>query len=308
MKFRSHQFSFTQEGSIRIDKFLADQLVDVSRSSIQKYIQKGFVTVDDLPIEKANFKIEMGQVVNIDIPEEQDQVLLSEQIVLDVIYVDENTIVINKPAGMVVHPGAGNETGTVVNALLAYWPEIAGVGDAERPGVVHRLDRETSGVLLIARTQKAYEWYVSQFKSRKTQKTYLALVDGHPPTPEGRIVAPILRDPKHRQRMAVALQGQGRNAVTEYFRLKQYPDHDYLEVHPLTGRTHQIRVHLAYLGCPIVGDTIYGRKHPSIEINRFFLHAQGLSIRLPGEKQLTYFNARIAPDLQLVLNDLESRH
>lgn len=308
MKYSLHQITFQAAEPQRIDKFLADQLAQVSRSSIQKYIQKGLVFVDDLPIDKANIKLESGQVVTIEIPEQEDQILQAENLYLDVIYVDENTIVINKPAGMVVHPGAGNDTGTVVNALLAGWPEIAEVGDPERPGIVHRLDKETSGILLIARNQKAYEWYVSQFKNRKTKKTYLALVDGHPPTPSGRIEAPILRDAKHRQRMAVGLQGQGRAAITEYFRLSHFPDHDYLEVHPLTGRTHQIRVHLAYLGCPIVGDTIYGRRHSSIEMERFFLHAQSLVISLPGEKQLTTFHAKLPADLQAILDTLTEVH
>jgi len=306
MRFSLHQFTYQDPQPGRIDKFLADQLADVSRSSIQKFIQKGLVTVDGLPIEKSNTRLESGQVVSIEIPEQEDHALLAEDLTLDVIYVDENSIVINKPAGMVVHPGAGNESGTVVNALLAQWPEVSEVGDPERPGIVHRLDKETSGVLLIARNQKAYEWYVSQFKSRKTKKTYLALVDGHPPTPEGRIEAPILRDAKHRQRMAVGLQGQGRSAITEYFRVKQFHDHDYLEVHPLTGRTHQIRVHMAYLGCPITGDTIYGHKHPSIEMGRFFLHAQSLLISLPREKQLTSFHAKLPHDLQLILAKLEN--
>ncbi len=306
MKYTLHQFTYLNTDAGRIDKFLADQLLDVSRSSIQKFIEKGLVSVDGLPIDKASTKLENCQVVSIEVPEQEDQILLAEKIALDVIYVDENTIVINKPAGMVVHPGAGNDTGTVVNAILAQWPEIADVGDPERPGIVHRLDKETSGVLLIARNQKAYEWYVSQFKSRKTKKTYLALVDGHPPTPEGRIEAPILRDAKHRQRMAVGLQGQGRSAITEYFRVKQFHDHDYLEVHPLTGRTHQIRVHMAYLGCPITGDTIYGHKHPSIEMGRFFLHAQSLLISLPREKQLTSFHAKLPHDLQLILAKLEN--
>jgi 23S rRNA pseudouridine1911/1915/1917 synthase len=305
MKFSLYQFTYQNAEAGRIDKFLAENLTDISRSSIQKLIQKGLVCVDGLPIEKSNAKVATGQVVSIEVPEQEDQALLAENIELDIIYIDANTIVINKPAGMVVHPGAGNDSGTVVNALLSQWPEIACVGDPERPGIVHRLDKETSGILLIARNQKAYDWYVSQFKNRKTKKTYLALVDGHPPTPEGRIEAPVLRDAKHRQRMAVGLQGQGRSAITEYFRIKNFRKHDYLEVHPLTGRTHQIRVHMAYLGCPITGDTIYGHKHPSIEMGRFFLHAQSLLISLPREKQLTTFHAKLPEDLQVVLDTLE---
>lgn len=306
--FKTFQFEFTGDEVLRIDKFLVDCLQDVSRTRIQKLIQDGYVTVDGLPVEKVGQKLAAGQIISIDIPNPEQQSLICEDIDLDVIYVDEHAIVINKPAGMVVHPGAGNETGTLVNAALAKWPELAGVGDPERPGVVHRLDKETSGILLLARTPKAYDWFVAQFKSRKAKKIYLALVDGHPPTPEGRIEAPIHRDPKHRQRMAVALLGQGRNAITEYFRLKQFAKHDYLEVHPLTGRTHQIRLHLAYLGCPIVGDTVYGHKWSSLPLERFFLHASWLAICLPGEKQFTHFSTRLPEDLQTILADLENIH
>jgi len=304
VKIKTLRFDYDKEDTTRLDKFLVDCLVDISRSKIQKLILEGFVLVDGFPVNKNGLKIVQGQSINIDLPEEGDQPLEAEDIPLDVIYIDENAIVINKPAGMVVHPGAGNDSGTVVNAALGKWPELNSVGDPERPGVVHRLDKETSGVLLLARNPKAYGWFVSQFKQRKTKKAYLALVDGHPPTPEGRIEAGLHRDPKHRQRMAVALMGQGRSAITEYFRIKQFEDHDYLEVHPLSGRTHQIRVHLAYIGCPIVGDTLYGRKKSSLPLGRFFLHAQRLSICLPGEKQLTTFKSNLANDLFTQLSQL----
>ncbi len=307
MKIKTFRFGYDQEDTIRLDKFLVDCLVDISRSKIQKLIQDGFVLVDGLPVNKNGLKIVQGQLISIDLPEEQDWHLEAEDIPLDVIYLDDNAIVINKLAGMVVHPGAGNDSGTVVNAALGKWPELNSVGDPERPGVVHRLDKETSGVLLLARNPKAYNWFVSQFKQRKTKKAYLALVDGHPPTPEGRIEAGLHRDPKHRQRMAVALMGQGRSAITEYFRIKQFADHDYLEVHPLSGRTHQIRVHLAYIGCPIVGDTLYGRKKSSLPLGRFFLHAQQLSICLPGEKQLTMFKSKLADDLSSQLLELQEQ-
>ena len=217
-------------------------------------------------------------------------------------------IAVNKPSGMVVHPGAGNSSGTLVNALLAYDPAIRQVGEVDRPGVVHRLDKETSGVVIFARTDKAYKWLVRQFKSRDLDKKYLALVDGHPPTPTGRIEAPITRDTKIRTRMAVGLRGQGKPAVSEYFELERFEAHTFLEVHPITGRTHQIRVHLNYIGVPVVGDTVYGRRHPSIEMDRFFLHAKSLAVRLPGERAPHIFSAPLPESLQLILVNLRNQH
>ncbi|HOG77141.1 MAG TPA: RluA family pseudouridine synthase, partial [Anaerolineaceae bacterium] len=174
-------------------------------------------------------------------------------------------------------------------------------------GVVHRLDKETSGVLVLARNQSAYDWLVRQFKSRKTEKYYLALVDGQPPTPSGRIEAAVGRDPKFRQRMAIVYEGKGRKAVSEYHTVQSFHDHTLLEVHPLTGRTHQIRVHLAYLGCPVVGDRVYGRRKSSLALGRFFLHAAKLRIILPGEKNATEFLAVLPDDLKSVLDNLSSQ-
>ncbi|MCJ7695373.1 MAG: RluA family pseudouridine synthase [Anaerolineaceae bacterium] len=302
------KFTYDQQESLRIDKFLVGVIEDVSRARIQTLIAEGCVFIDDLPVNKSNQQIELGQIVTIEVRDIVQNSLEAKQIPLDVIFCDNNAIVINKPSGVVVHPGAGNESDTIVNAILWQWPEIRSVGEADRPGIVHRLDKETSGVLLIARTQKAYEWFVEQFKQHKTLKTYITLVDGHPPTPEGRIEAPIHRDPKYRQKMAVATKGQGRPAITEYFRIKTFRDHDLLEVHLLTGRTHQIRVHMNYIGCPVAGDGLYGRKKSSIAIDRFFLHASQLSICLPGEKNLTTFKAELAGDLNEVISILENQY
>jgi len=302
------KFTFDKQESLRVDKFLVDVIEDVSRARIQTLILDGCVFIDGLPVNKSNQKVESGQIVTIEIKDLVQNTLEAKQIPLDVIYCDKNVIVINKPSGIVVHPGAGNETDTIVNAILWQWPEIRNVGEAERPGIVHRLDKETSGILLVARTQKAYEWFVEQFKQHKTLKTYITLVDGHPPTPEGRIEAPIHRDPKYRQKMAVATKGQGKPAITEYFRIKTFRNHDLLEVHLLTGRTHQIRVHMNYIGCPVAGDELYGRKKRSISINRFFLHASQLSICLPGEKNLTTFKAEMAEDLKEILSTFENQY
>ena len=302
MKQTTCQYEVCEDQTGRVDKFLSDQLPDISRSQIKGFIESGNVTLNGVVIDKAGEKVKIGDTITILIMEDDSDGVVPEELPLDIIYEDQNVIVINKEAGLVVHPGAGNFSGTLVNALLAYYPPIREVGEKERPGVVHRLDKDTSGVVIFAKTDKAYKWLVNQFKKRNTQKAYLALVDGKPPTPTGRIEAPIIRDQKERTRMAVGLQGQGKHAVSEYFTIEEFQKHTYLEVHPITGRTHQIRVHLSYLKVPVVGDTLYGRRHPSIEMDRFFLHAKSLSIRLPGDRVPKMFNADLPEDLQKILD------
>ncbi len=298
------ELRYEGESGLRLDKYLAQSEPDYSRVQFQQIIADGGVCVNREVQQKSSFKLESGSTVTYSLPEAAETHLLHQAIAIDVIYVDENVIVVNKPAGMVVHPGAGNTQDTLVNAILHRWPDIARVGEAQRPGIVHRLDKETSGVLILARNETAYNWLVRQFKSRKTRKTYLALVDGEPPTPTGRVEAAIGRDEKIRQRMAVVYGDKGKNAITEYRSLQKFTDHTLLEVHPLTGRTHQIRVHLAFLGCPVTGDKIYGRRKRSIEIPRFFLHAHKLSIKLPGDEEPTEFTAPLATDLKEVLSAL----
>ena len=299
------ELRYEGEGAIRLDKFLAQSELNVSRVQFQQLIAEGGVCVNGEVQQKPAFKLEPGSTVTYSFPQHEEAHLLHQAIAVDVIYVDENVIVVNKPAGMVVHPGAGNTRDTLVNAILHRWPDIARVGEEERPGIVHRLDKETSGVLILARNESAYNWLVRQFKSRKTKKTYLALVDGEPPTPTGRVETAIGRDEKNRQRMAVAYGDKGKNAITEYHTLERYADHTLLEVQPLTGRTHQIRVHMAFLGCPVTGDKIYGRRKKSIDIPRFFLHAHKLTIKLPGEEEPTEFTAPLAADLKEILTTLE---
>ena len=293
------------EDPIRLDKFLAQVEPEVSRVQFQQLIADGSVVVNGAIQQKPAYKLEPGSLVTYQVPVQEEANLLRQSIDVEVLYLDENVVVVNKPTGMVVHPGAGNQQDTLVNAILNRWPEIASVGEAERPGIVHRLDKDTSGVLILARNQTAYSWLVRQFKSRKTKKTYLALVDGEPPSPTGRIETAIGRDEKNRQRMAVVYGDKGRNAVTEYQTLESFKNHTLLEVQPLTGRTHQIRVHLAFIGCPVTGDKIYGRRKKTLEISRFFLHAYKLAIKLPDEDEPTEFTAPLAADLKEVLSTLE---
>ena len=305
MTQKEYRFVVKQEEYLRMDIFLSDQLPNYSRSKIKRFIQSGNVTVDGMVAKKAGTKIKAGSVVGMLIQDDESEGITPENLPLNIIYEDDHVIVLNKTAGMVVHPGAGNPSGTLVNALLAYYPPIRNVGEAERPGVVHRLDKDTSGVLIFAKTDKAYRWLIKQFKSRELQKIYLALVDGHPPTPSGRIEAPIERDIHHRTRMAVGMRGQGKLAISEYFELQRFINHSLLEIHLITGRTHQIRVHLKYIGVPVVGDVLYGHRHPSIKLERNFLHAKSLSVKLPDDRVPKTFEAPLPDELKSILFELE---
>ncbi len=301
-------YSFTCQGvgAQRLDKFLVSCLPEFSRSWLQGLIQEGFVRVDGVVAAKAGQAVEDGDVVEVTVPPPEPSQLVPEAIPLQIVYEDSHLMVINKPAGMVVHPAAGHASGTLVHAALAHVPELEGINGEQRPGVVHRLDKDTSGLILMAKDDHTQHWLQDQFRLRKVRKIYLALVDGHPPTPQGRIEAPIGRDPAHRKQMAITSPEKGRAAISEYFTRQRFAEHTLLEVHPLTGRTHQIRLHLAFIGCPIVGDLVYGRKKPSLSIARHFLHAAQLTVTLPGEQAPRTFEAPLPPDLQAVLIKLQA--
>jgi len=295
-------FRFDKQTPERLDKFLVGLLQEFSRSRLQALIAEGLVEVDGQAAKKAGQMLESGSSVTVRIPPPAPTDLLAEEIPLDIVFENEELIVVNKPAGMVVHPAAGHASGTLVNAVLGYDPEIEGIGGEERPGVVHRLDKETSGLILMAKNERAHRWLQDQFRLRKVEKTYLALVDGKPPTPAGRVEAYIGRDPSHRKRMAIVPESRGREAISEYKTIESFRNHTLLEFHPLTGRTHQIRLHCAFLGCPIVGDQVYGRKKASVEIDRHFLHAHRLKIVLPGEREARLFEAPLPAELVEVLD------
>jgi 23S rRNA pseudouridine1911/1915/1917 synthase len=291
------EFQFEGEGALRLDKFLVTCLPDFSRSRLQALIEGGFILIDGKPAHKSGQLIDCHNCVQVHIPAPEPTNLVPEDIPLDVIFENEDVLVVNKPAGMVVHPAAGHTSGTLVHAALAHAPEMEGVGGEKRPGVVHRLDKDTSGLILIAKNDYAHRFLQDQFRLRKTVKTYLALVDGKPPTPTGRIEAPVGRDGVHRKLMAVTGIKKGREAVSEYRTLDVFNEHTFLEVHPLTGRTHQIRVHMQFIGCPVAGDTVYGHRQSTIPINRQFLHASRLTILLPGEKMPRTFEAPLPVEL-----------
>lgn len=305
MNDRLLYFEYKQPEPQRLDKFLVSCLPEFSRARLQGLIEDGFVRVDEQPAHKSGQMLASGAQVQVRIPPPAPSDLIPEAIPLDILFENDDLLVVNKPAGMVVHPAAGHASGTLVHAALAHAPEMAGIGGEKRPGVVHRLDKDTSGIILLAKNDAAHQFLQDQFRLRKTQKVYLALVDGKPPTPEGRIDAPIGRNTTHRKLMGVTEAHKGRAAISEYFTRLTFRNHTLLEVHPLTGRTHQIRVHLAFIGCPVAADTVYGHRRPSVPLGRHFLHAWKLSIRLPGEKQPHTFEAPLAAELEQVLKALK---
>lgn len=291
----------------RLDKYLVECLPDFSRARLQNLIKDEQVIVNGNVVTKTGHVVESGDEVTVHIPPVQSSQLVPEDIPLDIVFQNDDLAIINKPAGMVVHPAAGHSSGTLVHAALAALPDLQGIGGEERPGIVHRLDKETSGLIVLAKNEKAHRWLQDQFRLRTVKKVYLALVDGKPPTPSGRIEAEIARDPSHRKKMAVVPDGRGRPAVTEYQTVEQFEQFTLIEAHPLTGRTHQIRLHMAFLGCPIVGDTIYGRKKPTVELERHFLHAARLSLRFPGESEAHTFEAPLPAELLQVLEEIRSK-
>jgi len=297
-------FLFQSETPIRLDKYLAEVIPAQSRSRLQNLIKAGFVRINGVCVYKPSVNLLHEDKIEIIIPPPQPTELIPENIPLEIVYEDDNVIVVNKPAGMVVHPSQGHQTGTLVHALLAHDPFLKGIGGIQRPGIVHRLDRDTSGIMLVAKNEDSHRWLQTQFKLRKVIKTYLVLVDGHPPTPTGRIEVGIQRDPKDRKKMAVAYGNSGRNAISEYRTIRSFRDHTFMEVRIYTGRTHQIRVHMAFLGCPVVGDRVYGRKQPSLPIERQFLHAKSISIALPHQAEPREFVAEMPEELKKILNNL----
>lgn len=308
MNERIVRLIYDGEKGERLDKYLVDCFPEFSRSRLQSMIKSGRVTIDGIEANKTGESLSAGATVQVNIPPPQTTDLIPEDIPLDIVFENEDCIVVNKPAGMVVHPSAGHDTGTLVHAALSHAPQMEGVGGEIRPGVVHRLDKDTSGVIILAKNDKAHHWLQNQFRMRKAVKTYLALVDGCPATPSGRIEAAIGRDPRLRRKMAVVSPKKGRQAVTEYELLEAFPEHSLLEVHPITGRTHQIRLHMLFINCPVAGDTLYGKRVGDISLNRLFLHACRLQIRLPGESRPHTFPAPLPVELEQVLTELRENN
>ncbi|MEI6278708.1 MAG: RluA family pseudouridine synthase [Verrucomicrobiae bacterium] len=276
---------------IRLDRFLASWITGFSRVRLQAFVKDGHVLVNGVPA-RSSHTLRMDDRVDVEIPEESaPSPALAQNIPLDILHEDAEFLVMNKPAGLVVHPGAGNAAGTVVNAILHHCAGIRIVGGEDRPGIVHRLDKETSGCLLIAKTEPAHRWISEQFAERHVEKTYLALVEGIPRMPHGTIEARIGRHAVHRQRMTVS--ERGRESLTKYRVLATSEGKALVECRPLTGRTHQIRVHLKHLGHPVVGDPLYGRRGTH---SRHFLHAWKIAFKHPATGKIVSFTAPVPAD------------
>ncbi len=289
----------------RLDKYLAQTISDLSRAQVQRLIAAGRVTVNGESVNKASLRLEVGDEVMVRVPPPESTEVHPEAIPLSIVYEDDDLLVVDKPAGMVVHPAHGHRSGTLVNALLSRYPQLAEVGGAERAGIVHRLDKDTSGLILVAKNEAAQQELQRQFKHHAVEKVYLALVEGRLEPERGIIDAPIGRDKQQRKRMAVVRSG--RQASTAYRVIERFEDHTLVEVRPQTGRTHQIRVHFAFIGHPLVGDRVYGYRRQRLGLGRQFLHAQALSFRLPSSGEVVEFHSPLPDDLRQVLADLRAR-
>ena len=279
---------------VRLDLYLS-RVTGLPRSQIQRLIEATRVLVDGRPM-KSSAVIRPGQRISVTIPPPQPSVLKPEPIPLDILYEDKDLLVLNKPAGLVVHPAPGHPAGTLVHALLHHCPDLPGIGAERRPGIVHRLDKETSGVMVVAKTDAAMASLAGQFKARRVRKTYLALVHGEVKQTGARIAAEIGRHERDRKRMAVKTR-KGREAVTTYRVMQRLDGFTLLQVSPETGRTHQIRVHLSAIGHPVVGDKVYGgRKETGSAAGRQLLHAWKLGLFRPRTNEWVEFEAPLPAD------------
>lgn len=308
-----------EEAGQRLDQYLAKKVADLSRTRIQSLIADQDVLVNDRAV-KASYKTRPADKIEIEIPPPPVTELVPEPIPLDVVYEDEDIVVVSKPAGLVVHPGAGVTSGTLANALVSHFRQLSEAAGLIRPGIVHRLDKETSGLMVVAKNDVAHEKLAEQLRLRKVYKSYLALVMGRmdPMKRAGKIDAPIGRHPYHRTMMSVRPEGHGREAVTLYRVVETIGEFSLLEVEIKTGRTHQIRVHLADLGYPVVGDAVYGlgwrtkMKDQGVrsaveKLGRHFLHAAKLRFEHPRTGQRMEFSSPLPKELDKLLTFLRAR-
>lgn len=299
-----------EDAGERLDRAVAQRLEGVSRSYAAILIEGGAVSINGVAAAKSSQRIKAGDLLAVEIPAPQPSSLLPEAIPLNVVYEDADLLVVDKPAGMVVHPAPGHAGGTLVNALLAYVPGLQlDMGDEARPGIVHRLDKDTSGLLVVAKRRAAHETLSRQMAARQMLKEYIAVVAGKPRPPTGTVDAPIARDPRNRQRMAI-VQG-GRLARTHYATEREWERYTLLKATLETGRTHQIRVHMAFLGHPILGDPVYGKRTgkdaAALDLTRQFLHAHRLGFTLPSTGEWREFKSELPEELGRVLETLDMR-
>ncbi len=289
------------EGGERVDKYVAGEVPSLSRSQVQDLIARGLITVNGIEV-KPSQRLKEGDSVGVIVPPAEEVELVPERIPLRIVYEDEDLVVVDKPPGLVVHPAAGHQRGTLLNALLARYPDLP-LDEEKRSGIVHRLDKDTSGLIVVARSRDAREHLQAQFKAREVLKVYLSLVEGVVEPRNGVIEASIGRDSRDRKRMAVVRSG-GRRAVTEFRVLERLGEYTLLETRPRTERTHQVRVHLAFLGHPVVGDSVYGHRKQRLGLERQFLHAHRLAFRHPSSDRQVDLVSELPPDLERVLEML----
>ncbi|MDA0263667.1 MAG: RluA family pseudouridine synthase [Chloroflexi bacterium] len=286
-----HRFEVSK-GESRLDQYLVGLDTGLTRSQLQRLIADGQALVNGTPA-KPSYKVRSGDQVTLSVPPPRPAGVVAQDIPVNVVYQDQYLVVIDKPAGLAVHPGPGHPDSTLVNALLAMCPDIKGIGGEIRPGIVHRLDKDTSGLMMVAKTHEAHTDLSAQIKARRVTKGYLGLVEGKPTPSNGKVDAPIGRHPRRRTRMAVVVGGK--EARTSYTVRESFREHSLLELYLETGRTHQIRVHMAHIGHPLVGDTTYGKASPLVD--RHFLHAFHLGFNHPLSGEPLEFRSSLPPDL-----------
>lgn len=288
----------------RIDKALSVLVDSVSRSFVQKLVREGAIFVGEKPV-KANYRLRMDDVVSFELPENEEPDILPEDIPLSILYEDEDILVVDKPKGMVVHPAAGHYSGTLVNAVMYHCGNsLSGINGVMRPGIVHRIDRDTTGSLVICKNDMAHRALAEQFKVHSITRKYRAICMGVLKEDEGTIHKPLARDPKDRKRMAVTMKGNGKDAVTHYRVLERFRNHTYIECELETGRTHQIRVHMASIGHPLLGDEVYGSGKNAYHLEGQTLHAWKLGFLHPRTLEHVEFDAPLPEYFQKLLQIL----
>ncbi|MFY1068512.1 RluA family pseudouridine synthase [Enterococcus sp. AD013-P3] len=287
----------------RIDKLLGSRLAAYSRSQVQSWLKENLVMVNGTPV-KANYKVKKADLITITVPEPQELKLEAEDLPLEIVYQDEDVAVVNKPQGMVVHPSAGHPNGTLVNALLFHLKDLSTINDVIRPGIVHRIDKDTSGLLMIAKNDAAHEALAKQLKDKTSLRRYIALVHGNIPHDKGVIEAPIGRSKIDRKTQAVV--EEGKPAVTHFEVLERFGDYTLIKLQLETGRTHQIRVHMQYIGYPVAGDPVYGPKK-TLQGHGQFLHAQLLGFTHPRTGENMVFEAPLPEIFEKTLTDLRKK-
>lgn len=301
----NRKFLITEENkNKRLDTFLAENLDGKSRSFIQGLIEKEEVLVNS-NIKKSNYKLRIADEVQVNIPDPTHVNIEPEDIPIDIIYEDSDVIVVNKPQGMVVHPAPGNYEGTLVNALLNHCSDLSGINGVARPGIVHRIDKDTSGILVVAKNDNAHNKLSEQFKEHSITRVYLALVEGIIKEDEGTIDAPLARHPK--ERIKIAIVPSGRRAVTHYKVIKRFKEYTLVQCKLETGRTHQIRVHMCHIGHPLVGDPVYGYKKQKFNLEGQMLYAQKLGFIHPKTNDYIEFQCDIPSYFKNVLDILEKQ-